>query len=228
MATLPLREHVARVRAGIAKVVSIDAEPLVDAYYNPVPTSYARAHNVLFAGRYFDELPGNDPEKFTVGDLAAASLLDVRFGPHTILELLERDECSSLLAQIPADKVLWEASEQDLCPFSAAGQLWQRLLLIPGVGQTRASKLLARKRPHLMPILDSVIVDRLGIAGGDGWLLLRDALTPDIRSRIDVLASAATRRGAMRPSTLRLLDVATWMRHSQSRQARAVRQALAT
>ncbi len=127
---------------------------------------------------------------FTVGDLAAASLLDVRFGPHVVLELLEREECNTLLTDIPSD-------------------------------------LLARKRPQLMPILDSVIIDALHLEGLDGWLALRAALTPALRHRIDELAQAATDQGAARPSTLRLLDVATWMMHSQSRQAKAVRTAWA-
>ena len=52
------------------------------------------------------------------------------------------------------------------------------------------------------------------------------ALTQDLRVRTDELAQAATDHGASRPSTLRLLDVATWMAYSRSRQAKAVRQTL--
>jgi hypothetical protein len=59
-----------------------------------------------------------------------------------------------------------------------------------------------------MPILDSVILDRLCLHGLDNRQVMRGALTPDIRARIDELAHAATGHGASRPSTLRLLDVA--------------------
>ena len=110
---------------------------------------------------------------FTVGDLAAASLLDVRFGPHVILELLEREECNTLLTDILSDVPLWAATDEQLARNSAAWRLWTRLVSIPGVGTTRASKLLARKRPHLMPIRDSVIIDALHLEGLDGWLALR-------------------------------------------------------
>ena len=35
--------------------------------------------------------------------------------------------------------------------------------MIPNLGPTRVSKLLARKRPALFPILDEVIRERLGL-----------------------------------------------------------------
>jgi len=215
-------QRVGIIRANIEKVLDRDADRLVSAYYNPEAQVYGAAKNVLFAGRYFDELPGNDERAFTVGDLAAASLLDVRFGPHTVLELLDRAECNSLLAGIPSNVPLWDVPDGHLTRGSAAWRLWDRLVAIPGVNKTRASKVLARKRPHLMPILDSVIIEHLGLERLDCWQALRQALAPDLRERIDSLASAATRHGASPPSTLRLLDVATWMTYSQSRQAKAV------
>ena len=224
--TIPSPKEVAAVRAAIEQVIVGDACRLVDAYYNPTPQGYPGAKSVLFAGRYFDELPSNDTEAFTIGDLAAASLLDVRFGPHTVVELLERDECNSLLAQIPTNTALWEVTAEQLNRDSAAWRLWERLTSIPGVSTTRASKLLARKRPHLMPILDSVITSSLCLDGLDSWQALREALTPSLRAGIDELALAAIDHGASQPSTLRLLDVATWMTYSQSRQAKVVRRGL--
>jgi len=225
--TTPTPQQVGRVQAAIDRILDGDADRYVGAYYNAEARSYPTAKGVLFAGRYFDELQTNNVRAFTVGDLAAASLLDVRFGPHVVLELLEREECNTLLTDIPSDVPLWAATDEQLARNSAAWRLWTRLVSIPVVGTTRASKLLARKRPHLMPILDSVIIDALHLEGLDGWLALRAALTPALRRRIDELAQAATDRGAARPSTLRLLDVATWMMHSQSRQAKAVRTAWA-
>ena len=165
MTTTSSPTEVAKVQASIERVVGGDAYRLVDAYYNPVPQTYPGVDGVLFAGRYFDELPNNDVDAFTVGDLAAASLLDVRFGPHAVVELLEREECNSLLARIPADVTLWEARADQLDRDSAAWRLWGRLISIPGVSTTRASKLLARKRPHLMPILDSVIKNTCAFTG---------------------------------------------------------------
>ena len=213
------------VRSGIEAVLDESAYWLVSAYYAAEPRSYGAARDVLFAGRYFDELPGNDPDAFTSGDLAAASLLDVRFGPHAVLTLLQRGDCNKLLAEIPTDLTLWEAPDELLGRDGPAWALWDELRAIPGVGRTRASKLLARKRPHLMPILDKVIVKALSLEDVDAWRALRAALTPELRQRIDALAPAATEQGAETPTTLRLLDIATWMQKSQSRQAKAVRSA---
>lgn len=224
---MPTGEEIGRVQGAILRILDGDALDLVGAYYRREATDYPSAKRVLFAGRLFDELPGNRDSLFTVGDLAAASLLDVRFGPHAVLELLERPECNRLLSDIPSDVPLWETREAQLDGNSATGRLWDRLTGIPGVSTTRASKLLARKRPHLMPILDSVVVNALQLRGLNNWLTLRVALTPTVRNRIDALAPAATDQGAALPSTLRLLDVATWMTHSQSRQAKAVRAAQA-
>lgn len=226
MSRMPSTDQVATVQASIMKVLDADAYKLVQAYYEPVPRPYAGTRDVMFAGRHFDELPDNDPQAFSVGDLAAASLLDVRFGPHAVRELLERGECNELLSTIPQDLALWEATAEDLDPESPAWRLWRQLVSIRGVSRTRASKLLARKRPHLMPILDQVIVDRLSLEGLDAWQALRAALVPEIRDRIDELAPAATDHGARLPTTLRLLDVATWMTYSASGQARAVRRTL--
>lgn len=69
MTTLPSPQEVAKLQAAIEQVVSGDAYRLVDAYYNPAPRAYPGAKGVLFAGRDFDELPGNDLDTFTVGDL---------------------------------------------------------------------------------------------------------------------------------------------------------------
>lgn len=215
------------VRVGIREVLDDSAYRLVGAYYAAEPVPYGATKDVLFAGRYFDELPGNEPGAFSAGDLAAASLLDVRFGPHAVLRLLQRGDCNKLLAEIPPDVPLWEAPDELLGPDGPAWALWDELRAIPGVGRTRASKLLARKRPQLMPILDKVIVRALNLEDVDAWQALRLALTPELRERIDALAPAATDQGATTPTTLRLLDIATWMQKSQSRQAKAVRSLLA-
>ena len=70
-----------------------------------------------------------------------------------------------MLSDIPSDVPLWEATDEQLAKRSSAWRLWDRLMDIPGVSTARASKLLARKRPHLMPILDSVIIDTLHLEG---------------------------------------------------------------
>jgi hypothetical protein len=166
---------------------------------------------------------GNNPVgEFTSDDLIAASLLDVRFGPAAVQELLIKGSANAVLQEIPNDVnvTLWNT---DLPRESPAWALWEILLHIDDVGPTRASKLMARKRPHLLPVLDSVIEVRLGLGARDQWRVLGQALDQRTRHAVDQLRDAA---GGHAPSTLRILDVATWMRFSESDRARGVRETL--
>lgn len=203
---------VEEVRRRIARVVDDKGRELVEEYY--------RVENG-FAGALFDDLGKHVDDQFTTDDLLAASLLDVRFTPTAVRRLVVEGKANFLLAEIANDPdvALWNA---DLGRESPAWHLWDVLTeLGNGIGPTRASKLLARKRPHLFPILDSVIIEALALGATDRWSVLANALDEGTRARIETLRPAAT--GRCSPSTLRLLDVTTWMRFSQSRRARNIR-----
>lgn len=89
------------------------------------------------------------------------------------------------------------------------------------VGPTKASKLLARKRPALVPIYDSVISQYLRPPPGAFWTSLAQSLADkERRRRIDALAPPDLPSS---PTTLRLLDVAVWMRGGGSTNAKAAR-----
>ena len=203
------------IRHRIVTIVKDHGAELIAHYYaDPV-----------FAGSLFDNFGENPSHRFVSDDLLAASLLDVRFGPQALRALLEDRVADSLLAEVPSDRPLWAADyDTVLGTHSNAGRLWTVLTTIPGVGGTRASKLLARKRPALLPILDSVIRTQLGLGDLDAWGALRDALDDsETRAVIDGLAS---KLDGLAPTTLRLLDVVTWMRFSESDNARWVRKSL--
>jgi hypothetical protein len=72
---------------------------------------------------------------------------------------------SQYLAEIPPDVPLWAATDDDLRP---AYGLWEAVIKLPGVVGTKMSMLLARKRPHLIPIVDNAIGAGLPL-GGDSW-----------------------------------------------------------
>ena len=81
--------------------------------------------------------------------------------PRAVLYLLA-DEASTLsaaLAQMPTDVDLVEASDEHL---DAAHTLWKEVHSLRDVGDTKTSKLLARKRPRLIPVQDSVTWSALG------------------------------------------------------------------
>ena len=169
------------VRRRILEVVEDQGSELVSAYYKL---------GSGFAGSMFDSFGANPSGEFTSDDFVAASLLDVRFGPASVQALLLDQRANPLLSKIPNDEhvALWNT---ELARDSAPWQLWDLLVGIDGVGATRASKLMARKRPHLMPILDSVIKQHLGLGKRDQWNVLGEALDEETRRAIDGLQDAA-------------------------------------
>lgn len=202
-----MSERVDQVRRAIENVIAGKGLELVADYYD---------EDGPFAGRLFDGLANNNPLEFTAEDLVAASLLDVRFDPRAVRALLvESSRINDLLYRLGSDRPLWEVED-----LAAANSLWAELRRVP-IGPTRTSKLLARKRPGMLPILDSVISRHLCLDGAeDRWVLLRESLADEnLREAIDAMAP----REVQVPSTLRLLDVATWMRYSESTNARRVR-----
>jgi len=203
------------IRDSIVRVVEDRGAGLVAHYYS----------DPQFAGALFDDFGENPTDRFTADDLMAVSLLDVRFGPEAVRALLVVHVADDLLADVATSLPLWEADyDTVLGKGSSAGRLWARLRDIRGIGRTRASKLLARKRPALLPILDSVVGDALGLGAVGSCLALHDALADgQIRTAIDGMSPGLD---GPAPSTLRLLDVATWMRFSESKNARSVRQTL--
>jgi hypothetical protein len=92
--------------------------------------------------------------------------------------------------------------------YLAASCLWDLLFKIPEMGMTRVSKLMARKRPRLVPIWDHRVDD---FYGNPYWkwtplsIALRDVSRRDRLSRLRVVAGAPPET-----SLLRVLDVAIW------------------
>jgi hypothetical protein len=177
-----------------------------------------------FTGGRFERFGGGGdrPEiadRFTSDDVVAVSLLSVRLPGRASLALLDQRpaEFNALLGEIPTELDLWDADEAVIAPGSAAGRLWSLLDGLPGVGWVTAGKLLARKRPRLIPVYDKVVKAALERPdGGHWWRPLRAVLrdSPDVVTRLEELRAWS----GIGPdiSLLRVLDVAIWMRlHGQ-------------
>jgi hypothetical protein len=204
----------------IAAVLGTHSRELVATYFDP---------RSRFAGSTFDALPPIEPNGLTPSDLLATGLLDVPFGPRAVRVLLEdeREALEQQLARIPHDVDLWDATDEQLAP---AYDLWRDLktsLKGMGVGPTRRSKLMARKRPRLVPVVDATIRTALGIGpDDDSWLVFRQALRDDggaLVRRIENLRPAHVRREDV--STLRILDAALWMNLSNAKHVAPLREA---
>jgi len=121
-----------------------------------------------FTGRRFYELwDASRPDEITARDVVAVSTLGVTVPPAVAIWLLNDEGARAtraLLDQIPTDRDIWDADDL-LERGRAAWDLWDVLETAcwpekrrgNGMGSTTISKLLATKRPRLVPIWDSVV-----------------------------------------------------------------------
>lgn len=177
-----------------------------------------------FAGHLFDAIPDNPPERVVASDLVAVSLLDVSFGPTATDALLNRAYLDSHLAieNLPINLDLWDAIDRVNNLYEARKVLDD----LHDVGPVKASKLLARKRPRIVPITDRHVEAFFGCSGWEFLTPLAICLSEnsDLVDAINALSQSPSESGHS-PTTLRLLDVAIWMTRSRSGSAKKARKA---
>lgn len=198
------------VAANIKTVLIPQGAALVSEYYDD---------GGPFAGAMFETLGTNDPNRIDIADLLALTLLDVKVTPPGVRRVLGADaaDLSAGLSALPTDLPLWEASDAVL---DQADQLFKRLDDVPSIGPVVAGKMLARKRPLLIPIVDKWVLDALKAPKGAYWRSIRQALQDeDLRRQVEACRGSAP----LSVSTLRLLDVIIWMQFGESNSARAAR-----
>lgn len=161
-----------------------------------------------FTGRWFEHFSRlSHPIKLDANDVAACGALSVPLAGKVIDALFNRkSEIDDLLAASPnRTATLWEV-DPDSDSYSALNKLYFVVRDVPGIGSVTASKLLASKRPHLVPIRDAVVASVLG-AGEDWWAPWRSALTPTLVKLVQGLTSESIPDDV---SVLRKLDVILW------------------
>jgi len=170
-----------------------------------------------FTGAHFEGLGTPEPERVTAEDMVAVACLSIHVPARAAMSVLEkqREKISAHLDGIPngvaLEEVPFDEHDKYFGDDSSAHSLWWLLRSHHGVGATTASKIMARKRPALIPIYDSVVGKATGFANADGtWRAWHHAFTTDtaFTSRLHFLRSAA---GLERVSLLRILDVTLWM-----------------
>lgn len=189
------------------------AATLLQQYYG-MPYRTGRYTGALFDGWDSTGTRTADQDRFSADDLVAITLLSVNAGGDAARVLLEERtaEFNQLLADIGDDRDLGDEAG----PIDRKWPAWvleTKLCSIRGIGTTVASKLIARKRPRLYPIYDSVVTKVLGTTRSH-LVPIHTALvtSPDLRRRL-----RAARHHAQLPesvSELRVLDVIAWM-HGQ-------------
>jgi hypothetical protein len=181
-----------------------------------------RHGHIGYTGRHFTAIGGGGDrpavsDRITAEDLVAVEMLSVQVKPAVAYELLHGElgrTISQLLREIPADVSIFDREARGhLQDGSPADLAWDLLVRQQGVNWVTAGKLLARKRPSLIPVYDRVVKCALN-APKDFWPTLADTLAA---SAADWAERLATIRDVARvPAAvcdLRIIDVGIWMYH---------------
>ncbi|MFE4973820.1 DUF6308 family protein [Kitasatospora sp. NPDC056651] len=196
--------------------------------------------DAYYSGAHFERLAGGGdrPEtadRFTADDLVAITMLSVSVEPHGAVELLTdpAGHWHRLLSAIPRDARLEDpACAPLIAPGGPASELWDRLVnprgthpgKPDGAGPVVAGKLLARKRPHLVPVYDTRVktLFRRPKVDHTFWSSLAGALRADGGALRGRLAELRARAGIGEDiGVLRVLDVIAWMHQGEVEQASA-------
>lgn len=191
--------------------------------------AYSGAHFERFAGG------GDRPEvanRFDTDDLVAVTMLSVSVAPHGAVDLLTDPvgRWQRLLSAIPGNARLEDsASDRLIAKGGPAWELWERPVNSTGkyptspdgVGSVIAGKLMARKRPHLIPVYDRRVKALFQRPAVDHtfWASLAGALRADGGTLSEQLALLRTRAGIGEDiGILRVLDVVAWMHQEKLEQ----------
>ncbi|MDQ0826939.1 hypothetical protein QFZ60_003112 [Arthrobacter sp. B2I5] len=180
--------------------------------YYGLPAQDGRA----YTGSHFDGLAAVSTNRITAEDIIAVACLSVHLPAPASVEVLgnKADDIAELLSEIPnvnLEDIPLKEHDIYFGEGSAAFRLWSLLRRQDGVGPTTASKLMARKRPGLIPIYDSVVARVTGFRNSAGtWRAWHDALSNDeaLKDRLQQLRELVQLEGI---SLLRVLDVVLWM-----------------
>lgn len=181
-----------------------------------------------YTGSQFEALSDSaNPNQFTAKDLLSVNCLSVDIPIRASLWLLAEEgqnAINPLLSQVPQDLEIWSVeAERALGPNGPMIEIWKLLKTANwpnprggnGLGGlTKRSKLLAAKRPHLVPILDRVIQD-IFPSIENYWSAFRTALQDnEIRAEIQEI----TENAPAHLSLLRKIDAALWTSHTRNLQ----------
>lgn len=172
-----------------------------------------------YTGAHFEKIAAlkEDPNTLDTADFVAVSLLSVNVPKEAVIRLLADEATEAITRQlrvIPTDVAIVDADSDILTGDSPAGKLWDYLRFgRDGVGPTTTSKLLAAKRPRLLPIWDSFVEQATGLDTKNYWRKFQSVLTADDRRiwnwLIELKAAIPIIPDAVSP--LRVLDVVLWM-----------------
>jgi cyclic pyranopterin phosphate synthase len=155
------------------------------------------------------------------GQVRLANKMMARMGPSAIGAFLQRSQAvGAQLARVPSTLHLWDADTS--IPWNDVAGLF-RCCLAPGLGPARITKVLHKKRPNLIPILDSIVVrylertateKRIGFPNDTAERMVSyvKLLRTDVERNLPTLQQLGKQVAALggELSPLRVLDILIW------------------
>jgi hypothetical protein len=191
------------------------------------PSTVREYRSGAFTGPGFDTYGVGrfDPCAITGDDLIAVSMLSIGVStrqkgdltPDAILKIEPKAaEVRRLLEAMPIDRDLHSLNESEFENLMGTGSPGEELYLLLrraiGFPRVPTHKLMARKRPRLAPVRDSVTEGMLGLSRSPAWWRpWWEALTTEPRIP-DRLASIRLASDAADLSLLRIADIVLWMK----------------
>jgi hypothetical protein len=174
-----------------------------------------------FTGSAFEKLIDVEyPNYITSKDLIAVSMLGVDIPATAARWILGegKHELSSHLSKIDPHLTISDL-DTDLTNGSPAWLLFSILRSCDGLGRTITSKILAAKRPCLIPIYDQHVAAFLGFSKEDYWNPWHEFMqSPEGHWCGNQVSQLAAKLGIHNISHLRLLDVVIWMKQHGHKQ----------
>ncbi len=176
----------------------------------------AAGYLTSYVGRHFEFIGGGGDKAtaniVTAEDIVAVEMLSVTIPAAVSADLLLGqlgEDVSRLLTRILPDiAIADDAAESLLSDGGPADLLYKSLREHQGMGRTITSKLLARKRPHLIPIRDEIVWEALG-RPERFWDPMRAAFRqPPVKAAIEKLRTDAGVSSTY--SDLRIADIVVW------------------
>lgn len=184
--------------------------------------SYFRSYTGSFFERFLDR---DHPDELTANDFLAVSMLGVNVPANAAIWIMTdgRDEVGDLLRAVgPFDRFIGD-EEANLSPNGHAWKLWRLLRsrrwpeggAASGLGRTILSKLLAAKRPHLIPVYDKHVGSALlEDPDQDIWALWHERFQGEAGRELMKEAESLRQEAGVGEdvSVLRIIDISIWMR----------------
>lgn len=198
----------ARARSAVLDALTGDVTSRVSAYYDP---------DSNYAGATFLAIEPNEPLRITAADLFAVRLLNVDIGARVTRRLLADGQLTDLLQNVPTNIRLEDADAEALDKAGRCYEAVKGLFADPGAKRSDVwvapAKLMARKRPWLLPVRDWTVRQFLGFERPYSyrveWEVYQKLMCDDeIRGLLNELAAPEP--------PLRVLDVALWTKARQS------------